>query len=166
MDQGGAFEVAPRTDEKGNCLRQLITRKTIEWEDKPMFNQTVIGDAEWTDYTVSSDVLFPEPYCYANVFVRATEMYRSHQLPDAYILKLQSSGKWELMAGSKILASGFVPLILTDWQTIQLQVKGDLIKAWINQKELVSMNDKTYKKGLAGFGCSFHRVDFDNFSIK
>jgi hypothetical protein len=165
-DQGGAFEVVQRTDGKGKCLRQLITRKTIEWEDKPMFNQTVIGNEEWTDYAVSSEVFFPEPYSYATIFARATEMYRSHQLPDAYLLKLQSSGKWEVMAGTKKLASGLIAIDRSNWQTLQLQIKGNLIKASINNQELVNLNDSTYKKGLAGLGCSFHSVDFDNFLIK
>ncbi|HWS01719.1 MAG TPA: hypothetical protein VN249_13945, partial [Prolixibacteraceae bacterium] len=112
MDQGGAFEVASRTDGKGKCLRQVITQKAIEWEDKPIFNQTVIGDPDWMDYVVSCDILFPESYSSATLLARATEMNRSHILPDAYLLKLQSSGKWELTAGKKRLASGLVALDL------------------------------------------------------
>ena len=165
-DQGGAFEVAQRSDRQGKCLQQVITRKAIEWEDKPIFNQTVIGDPEWTDYTVNCEVFFPEPYSYATIFMRATEMHRSHNMPEAYLLKLEYSGKWELRAGRKKLASGFVSLEKANWQKLRLQVIGDQIKAWLNGDALINLKDSTYKKGLAGIGTSFHRVDFDNFVIE
>jgi hypothetical protein len=165
MDQGGAFEVAMRSDGKGNCLRQVITRKAIEWEDKPIFNQTVIGDPQWMDYGVGCDIFFPEPYSYATLLIRATEMNRSHALPDAYVLKLQSSGKWELTAGKKRLATGVAAINMSNWQNIRLDVKGVQIRAFLNEKQIVNLSDSTFKKGMAGLGCSFHKVDFDNFQI-
>ena len=166
MDQGGAFEVAAQNDGKGNCLRQVITRRTIEWEDSPVFNQTVVGDTLWTDYSVSCDVLFAEKYSYATLFSRATEMHRSHKLPEAYQLILHSSGKWELMAGAKKLASGLVELPESGWDTIFLETKKERIKATINGKLVADITDTTYTHGMAGIGSSFNRVDFDNFSIK
>ena len=109
-DQGGAVEVVRRNDQQGNCLRQVITRRAIEWEDTPVFNQTVVGDSSWTDYAVSCEIFFPELYSYATILSQATEMHRSHKSPEAYLLKLQSSGKWELMAGTKKLAEGLIAL--------------------------------------------------------
>ncbi len=164
-DQGGAFEVAQRNDGKGNCLRQLITRRAIEWEESPIFNQTVVGDTVWTDYSVSCELLFQEPYSYASVLSRATEMHRSHKQPEAYQLKLQSSGKWELMAGAKKLLSGLIIPEKNRWQFIQLEVKSDKIKAIINGITVAEITDKTYTHGMAGLGCSFNQVDFDNFTV-
>jgi hypothetical protein len=166
MDQGGAFEVATRNDGKGNCLRQVITRRTIEWEDSPVFNQTVVGDTLWTDYSVSCDVLFAEKYSYATLFSRATEMHRSHKLPEAYQLILHSSGKWELMAGAKKLVSGLVILPESGWDTLVLETKKERIKATINGKLVADITDTTYTHGMAGVGSSFNLIDFDNFSIK
>jgi galactosylceramidase len=166
MDQGGAFEVAARNDGKGNCLRQVITRRTIEWEDTPVFNQTVAGDTLWTDYSVSCDVLFAEKYSYASLFSRATEMHRSHKLPEAYQLILHSSGKWELMAGAKKLVSGLVILPESGWDTLVLETKKERIKATINGKLVADITDTTYTHGMAGVGSSFNQIDFDNFSIK
>jgi galactosylceramidase len=165
-DQGGAFEVAGRIDGLGNCLRQIITRRAIEWEDSPVFNQTVVGDTLWTDYTVSCEVYFPEKYSYATILSRATEMHRSHKLPEAYQLKLQSSGKWELMAGSKRASSGLLKLSENSWHTLILQTKGSQIKATINGNVVAEIPDTTYKQGMAGLGCSFNIVDFDNFMVK
>lgn len=165
-DQGGAFEVAQRNDGKGNCLRQVITRRAIEWEDSPIFNQTVVGDLSWTDYSVSSEIFFHESYSYATILSRATEMYRSHKLPQAYLLKLESSGKWELSAGNKKLASGLIVLNNSNWQSMLLDAKGDKLKAIINGKVVTEINDSTYTHGMAGLGSSFHLVDFDNFEVK
>ena len=165
MDQGGAFEVASRNDGKGNCLRQLITRRIIEWEDSPVFNQTVVGDTLWRDYSVKCEVFFAEPYSYASVLSRATEMHRSHQLAEAYQLKLQSSGKWDLMAGTKRMASGLIALPKDSWYSLQLDAKGDKIAAEINGQTVAEIIDSTYTHGMIGLGSSFNRVDFDNVEV-
>jgi hypothetical protein len=166
MDQGGAFEVALRSDGQGNCLRQLMTRKAIEWEDKPLFIQTVVGDTLWTDYTTSCEVFFKEPYSYATILSRASEMYRSHKLPEAYHLKLQSSGQWELMAGARKIATGVVLLTENRWNAIQLDTKGNKIRAFINGQVVADTTDSTYSHGMVGLGSSFNVVDFDNVEVK
>lgn len=165
-DQGGAFEVARRSDQQGNCLRQIITRRAIEWEDSPIFNQTVVGDTLWTDYSVSCEIFFPEAYSYATILSRTTEMHRSHKLPEAYLLKLQSSGKWELWAGANNLASGFLVLPEKSWHTIQLDTKGAKIKAIINEHVVADVVDSTYTHGMVGLGSSVNLVDFDNLEVK
>jgi hypothetical protein len=82
-------------------IQKKQNRQTIEWEDTPVFNQTVVGDSSWTDYAMSREIFFSESYSYATILCRATEMHQSHKLPEAYLLKLQSLGKWELIADSK-----------------------------------------------------------------
>ncbi len=165
-DQGGAFEVARRNEGQGNCLRQKITRRAIEWEDFPVFNQTVVGDTLWTDYAVSCEVLFSEKYSYATILSRTTEMHRSHKLAEAYQLKLQSSGKWELTAGTRKLISGLINLSENKWHTLMLETKGNKITATINGIVVAQITDATYKHGMAGLGSSFNIVDFDNFMVK
>jgi len=165
-DIGGAFEVVKRMDGKGNCLRQIITRRTIEWQQTVAQNQTILGDPSWTDYSVSCDVFFSEPFSYATLLARTTEMTGSHPLPDAYLFNLESSGKWEILAKYKRLASGIVSLPEKSWHSILLDVKGDKLKALINGKVVVELTDTTYTHGVAGVGSSFHVVDFDNIEIK
>ena len=165
-DQGGAFEVGKRNDQKGNCLRQVITRRAIEWEEGPVFNQTVVGDTLWTDYSVSCEVFFPEPYSSASVMSRATEMHRSHKMPEAYQLKLESSGKWELFAGSKRLSNGLVQLKEKNWHTLVLETKGIQLKGYVDNQLITDISNSAYSHGMAGIGSSFNNVDFDNFTIK
>jgi len=164
-DQGGAFEVVKRNDEEGNCLRQLITRRAIEWEGE-VLNQTVIGDTAWSDYTVKADVSFPDPYSYAAVYTRLTEDHRSHKLPEAYSLKLNSSGLWSLMAGNKLLANGKIATSDNAWYRLRISAAGSNIKAYINDNEVAGLVDSSYTHGMVGLGSNFSRVDFDNIEIR
>ncbi|GAP71912.1 galactocerebrosidase [Candidatus Symbiothrix dinenymphae] len=164
-DQGGAFEVVEREDKKGKCLRQVITRPCIEWEGA-VFNQTVIGDTAWTDYSVKTDFYFVEPYSEVFICGRALEMHRSHKSANAYYFNLKSSGHWTLKAGNKILASGWLPVTLKTWNALTLSMKNTKITASINGTVLSEVEDPTFTHGVAGIGTSFHQVDFDNFQIK
>ena len=165
-DMGGAFEVVRRNDQQGNCLRQVITRPGIEWEPNPIFNKTIVGDPLWTDYSVSCEIFFPETYSYATILSRSIEKNRNHSLPDAYVLKLESSGKWELLAGTKKLASGLIALNQNSWHSMLLDAKGDKIKAIINGQVVAEITDSTYTHGRVALGSSFHQVDFDNLEVK
>jgi hypothetical protein len=169
-DQGGAFEIASRKDSQGSCLRQMITRMGILWgggsRGGKEFYQTVVGDTLWKDYSVSCDIFFHEPYSYATLLLRATEMHRSIKMPEAYILKLESSGKWELSAGEKRLQTGIIQLNRKDWQFMQLDAKGDKITVVINGQTLSDVVDSTFTHGIAGLGSSNHVVDFDNFVVE
>jgi galactosylceramidase len=167
LDQGGAFEVAGRDDKKGNCLRQVITQKGIQWNSEhEVLIQTVTGSTEWTNYSVKADVYFREPYSFVSILGRVTEMYRSHKAPDGYILKLESSGKWELTAKDKKLAHGSVKLQDSAWHTLKLKLIENKITAFINDKMVAEIEDSSFNKGLGGLGSSFHQLDFDNFRIE
>ena len=164
-DQGGAFEVhnSADNDKHGHVLRQLITQPCIEWEG-PVINQTVVGDKSWDNYTASVDIAFNESYSYASLGGRILETHRSHQAPNGYILKLESSGFWTLFVGSKILKKGFVK-IHDKWQNLQLKLEKDHIQAFINNVEVASIIDSTYSMGMASLGSSFHHIEFDNLHI-
>ena len=78
-DQQGAFEVARAGGGRGgNCLRQVITSKPIEWtgDGDP---STVAGDPHWQNYRVSSDVLLEQPG-YVDLIGRDGRHLRRQQL--------------------------------------------------------------------------------------
>ncbi len=167
-DLGGAFEVVKRDDQQGNCLRQVITREPIPWGPRSFTQQTIVGDTLWTDYSVKSEVFFHEPFSYATLSCRMceTNAYPGKKLAEAYHLKLQSSGKWELIAGSAVLATGIVSLNPDVWQTLFVNAHGSKIKAIINGAVVADITDSKYSHGMAGLGSSLTRVDFDNFEIE
>jgi galactosylceramidase len=54
-EQSGAFEVAKKPG-GGNCLRQTVSRRGIDWEAYPTPEPyTIIGSPNWRDYEVSCD---------------------------------------------------------------------------------------------------------------
>lgn len=164
-DQGGAFEVYDFGNSVNKVLKQMITRPAIEWEGA-VINQTVAGDTNWQNYSTSVDVLFAEPYSYGNISGRLTETHRSHKEPEAYTLRLFSSGKWELRTAEKTLASGYKKLDNTQWHNLKLVMKEDNIQAYINQECVASLQDKLYTKGMIGLGSSFHETCFDNLIVE
>ena len=103
---------------------------------------------------------------YASVLSRASEMHRSHKPAEAYQLKFQSSGNWELMAGARKLASGLIALPENSWHSIQLDTKRDKIKAIIDGQIVSELTDSTYSHGMIGLGSSFNPVDFDNVEVR
>jgi len=164
-DQGGAFEVCDFGNSGNKVLKQVITRPAIEWEGA-VINQTVAGNADWQDYSASVNVFFTEPYSYGNLSGRLTETHRSHKEPEAYTIRLSSSGKWELRTAEKILNSGYKKLDNTQWHSLKLIMKGDNIQAYINQECVASLQDKSYAKGMIGLGSSFHETCFDDLVVE
>ncbi|MDR3109343.1 MAG: hypothetical protein LBU65_06615, partial [Planctomycetaceae bacterium] len=147
-DQGGAFEVAKREDKKGKCLRQVITRPCVEWEGA-VFNQTVIGDVAWTNYSVKTDFYFVEPDSEVFICGRASELHRSHKPGDAYYFNLKSSGHWRLRASGKVLSSGQTDSIASgNWHTLTLSMNEDKITASINDMVLCEVKDSSFTHGL------------------
>ena len=64
-----------------------------------------------------------------------------------------------------VLASGKCTFPTKKWNSIKLSFKGKQISAYLNGKQLCSIEDATYSSGLTGFGCGWHTADFDNLSI-
>jgi hypothetical protein len=98
-DQDGAFEVHPCRKKEGKCLEQVITEKPIPWG--PIPNPfTIAGDADWTDYTLQSDVLLDRAN-EATVVGRidsANVLEDGNMLwPSGYVLRLLKSGEWSLL---------------------------------------------------------------------
>lgn len=164
-DQGGAFEVVEREDGNGKALRQVITRPAIEWEGA-VVNQSVLGDSLWSNYTLSAEIHFPEPYSYAEISGRLTETHRSHSHPEAYVFRLYTSGKWNLSTSKQTLASGFRQMDNKRWNRLSLSMHKDIIRVFINDQLIKEIQDSTYTHGMIGIGASFNKVEFDNLTIK
>ena len=167
MDQAGVFEVHKRQDGKGNCLRQVITQQGIEWEvGQNVFVSTMLGDVNWTDYQVSTEVNIQENTGYARLLGRIKDVKRGGDYPDAYWFKINTSGNWVLFAGDQKIGSGNIPFAPFIWHQLSMKCKGNLISVSVNGKEVVSVTDSKYTQGLAGIGSDFNTVEFDNFEVK
>ena len=173
-DQNGAFEVVRCAGRPGRCLQQAVTQEPIWWHKTPhTWNpHTILGNAAWTDYQVTSDVRLAETGSVAvmgRVGPTAYDRKEEPLWPSAYVLVAYSDGRWELNAdGSHApaahLAAGKAPFT-KNWHTLALKFRGTNIQASIDGQVVADLNDGTYSAGMAGIGCGWHQAQFDNFRI-
>ncbi len=166
-DQAGAFEISRDINSSNKCLKQTITKPGNEWEGNNSLVETVIGDTSWKDYTVSVNVfLTKDTMSYGAVIGRALELHRSHQAPEAYWLKLYSSGNWQLLVSDSIVCKGLVKNKQGKWVNLKLTMYRNRITAFINQQQIVSVLNSKFTHGLCGLGSSYDQNLFDKFSVK
>ena len=164
-DQGGIFEVANRSDGNGKCLRQVVAQKGIEWAlSKDPYPETFLGSTSWTDYEVSSDV-YIEDSGFVSIFGRVDKVLQNADPPNAYWLKVDRNGNWELKAAKNTLASGTVLFSANAWHTLKLKFIGTNIIAFINDVQVGYICDTTYSSGMAGIGSGWNNARFDNFVV-
>ena len=132
-DMQGCFEIAPaQGGRQGVCLRQTAVGAPVFWiaRGTPF---TVVGNSEWEDYSVSSDMLL-EGSGWLDLLGRATS--RDQGSFAAYHLRLGDDGAWSLMyidnKMSETLASGVTAARGDQWHTLALKFQGSLITATID----------------------------------
>jgi O-glycosyl hydrolase len=183
-DMYGAFETAPCDGGRsGICLSQLVPREPIAWKRTDNRPFTILGNLDWTNYTVSTDILFEQPGS-ADLIGRLTGMSGS-DIPNSYILRVADTGEWSLRRTSTeqdkrtrqsdtVLAAGTInPLGVKQWHRISLAFNGSSIVPQIDGKPVTiygkpmnAVTDATYAKGMVGLGApNYSLVQFDNFQI-
>jgi hypothetical protein len=162
IDQSGVFEVVKRTNGTGQCLRQMVPRRGIEWplaKNRAPFS--VLGDPDWTDYEVSVDVCLDE-LGFAAVYGRV-----ENPRPFAgYWFGVEASGRWGLFAGDEAIARGETEIGSQKWRRLGLRFEGNRITMLIDAKPIHTLNHDGIRAGLAGLGSSWTATDFDNFSVR
>lgn len=163
-DQSGIFEVVPRDDGQGRCLRQVTTQNGIEWAAQ-ISPYTILGDSTWRDYEVSIEVLL-ETNGSAYLYGRIADIPGfSDATPRACWLQASSSGTWALHSYTNVLASGSASFATNTWHHLKLAFTGNNIKASINGVIVADVQDGAYTSGLVGIGCGRHGTRFDNFFV-
>ena len=172
-DQDGAFEVRPCKGRSARCLTQVVTRRPIPWGITPD-PFTMLGDAGWTDYVVSSDAMLGGGgdvtllgrIDSANFFADGHALW-----PSAYILSVERGGAWRLLNAqyrrpTLTLASGKVPFRLSTWHHMALAFSGTTIRVAIDRLQVAKVRDTTHKKGMVGIGSGWNRAEFDHFEVR
>jgi len=166
IDQSGVFEHAPCPDRSGGCLRQTVPAKGIEWRfhvnPEPY---TLMGDARWTDYRVEVDARF-DGQSTATVFGRIGNVGTKTELPAGYVLKLDGKGAWTLGTQARVIGQGQAKLKAGAWHRLGLSLKADRITVLVDGRAQGTVTDATYRSGLAGLGCGWQRLYFDNFVVR
>lgn len=171
-DQDGAFEVWPCEGHAGRCLHQVITHIPIPWGLTPD-PFTMLGDAKWTDYTVSADARADSAgEVTLEGRIDSADFFAGHHArwPSGYILVVDQKG-WQLVSAAykqptKTLASGSMTFPLHTWRHLELRFKGDQIQAMIGGKQVASVTDESHKSGMVGIGSGWNQAEFDNFAVR
>lgn len=171
-DMYGAFETTKcGGGHRGICLTQLVPEEPTAWKRTSNRPFTMLGNLDWADYRVSTDVLFEQPGS-ADLIGRLSGM-GNLDVPNSYVLRVSDTGAWSLLQTATkgtdvVLASGTMPSLgLSRWHRLALGFKGDEITAWVDGKPLKVVSSAAYKKGMVGLGAvAYARVEFDNFKVE
>ena len=99
----GCFELVPTPSESGQpsvpnstCIRQVVGSHTLSWAPE-WHHYTILGDAGWTDYEISADVML-NPGDEAGVMGRICDVGSGYGIwAKGYYLKIDDKGKVTLI---------------------------------------------------------------------
>lgn len=167
-DMQGCFEIAPAQGGRaGVCLRQTAIGSPVFWSARgtPF---TVVGDLQWGDYSVSSDVLQEAPG-WVDLLGHASNVGQG--VFSAYHLRLGESGVWSLMyiadKVSETLASGTASCRVGTWHNLALKFDNSQITASIDGKIVADRvrGDRT-TGGMVGFQVSsWQPAEFSHLKV-
>jgi hypothetical protein len=171
-DLNGAFETAHCDGNRaGICLSQLTPEEPIPWKEAVKRPFTILGNLDWSDYRVSSDILLQQEGS-AELLGRLSGM-SDHDVPNSYLLRVSDTGNWLLVKTSTkqeevTLASGKVnPLGVHMWHKLSLAFQGESISAEIDGVRVAKLADASYAKGMVGLGLAgYIRAQFDEFKVE
>jgi galactosylceramidase len=159
-DQKGTFEVC-RSPKGGMCLVQIVTEQGILWYDNWLLKpHTLFGDLNWQDYAIDGGVLL------AGGDVEIGGRYADRdKLGFRWILT--RDGRWQLNWQYSTLASGQIENFKPSaWHHLRLEMKGDKITGFVDDKKLTTISDKSGLKGMAFIASTYDRNMFDNISVE
>ena len=181
----GVFELTPRPEGQGQCLRQTVGSHTLSWAPE-WHHYTILGDASWTDYEISADV-YLNPGDEAGVMGRLCDVGSGYGVwAKGYYLRMDEQGRVELiltrgkrdqkeLIGDKeqqalILARKDVEIggeytldeavvngtAACQWHNLKLRFDGDRITGYVDGIQVVQATSDHYKRGMAGLIAPLH----------
>jgi hypothetical protein len=159
---------------EGQCLEQVAPQPPIFWQIPPDGTPTpyaITGALNWSNYTVSSSVLFTNAAGSAGLIGRFDDQARDPKEFNGYQFDLTAKGAWQLADNSKligqtVLARGTVVGVQAGhWYKITLTMIGDQISASVNSKRVVKVTNSLYRAGQAGIESNYNRVQFNKLTV-
>jgi hypothetical protein len=170
IEQNGAYEVVPAGyGRTGKALRQMVSQSPIVWTYGNtaylLGTASIIGDKNWCNYSVSSDILLEEPG-YARVMGRVSRATLDGQI-NGYQLYIYNNGDWKLKYSTTqaALDSGKVESGLKKWHNGKISFKDSLITCYIDEDKVSELTDNRFYAGMAGMGNYYNKGLYDNFEI-
>ena len=155
-DISGAFELAPRPEGKGQCLRQITERHGSNWGNE--WNTfTILGDAHWKDYEIACDVTIPDGKGWAGLLGRVAQ---SGPPPKGYLFRVSADGTGRLYStvnlakrDGQLQQLGTFALQAFDakkWHRLRLRFSGLNVTGFVDGAQVCQADDKDCSEGLAG----------------
>lgn len=175
----GAFELTPRPDNQGQCLRQVVAQHTLSWAPEWHY-YTILGDRDWRNYQVSADVWL-NPGDEAAVMGRVCNVGTGYGVwAEGYYVKLTDKGRVELVitrgkldkkeligdaeqqalirarndserGGELLLDSCQLEGIgACQWHKLSIRFQDDEIQGCVDGKPVVRATNSKYGRGMAG----------------
>ena len=178
-DMYGGFETAHCAGGRtGICLRQVVPEEPTSWKKTSGRPFTIVGNLDWQDYRVSTDVLLEQPGS-VDLIGRLTGM-SDPDVPNSYVLRVADTGEWKLLKTSDtrdeklkdkkdetVLAEGKAAALgVSRWHNLALAFQGSTITAQIDGVTVKTISDASFAKGMAGLGTAgYIAAEFDNFQV-
>jgi galactosylceramidase len=159
-DQKGTFETC-QSPKGGICLVQIVPKQGILWYNNWLLKpHTLFGDENWKNYFVEADVLI------AGGDVEIGGRYAERNKLGFHWI-LTNDGRWQLNWQYTMLASGqIVNFKPADWHHLRLEMNGDQITGFVDNKKLANVADKSGSKGMAFIACTYDRNMFDDIHVE
>ncbi len=128
----------------------------------------VIGEDDWSDYTIEYDFVLLEDLGLGDVdaIARHIDPFWSHVLifgcgdfPGGPTVFVQA------FPGDKTEQEPFGPLELNQWHHIKLEVEDADCSFWVNDEKMMEYKDETVENGSIGLGLANYTARFDNVEI-
>ena len=168
----GDFQIQPCPGTRGGrCVRQVATRRPVEWLSTNATPFAILGDWRWSNYRVEIDVRF-DTHGAVQLIGRLGRQHGHTLQIDGYYLYVRDTGAWAILSksrrrGSPVLARGTAAALgLHTWHRLRLDFDGAVISAAIDGKRLTSVRDGTFGRGQVGIGVDgYQTAEFDDLSI-
>jgi hypothetical protein len=164
-DLGGSFATAPCHGRSGMCLRSVVDRQPVRWNnlhDRPI---TIVGDpADWHNYQVAVDARLDRAGSVdlGGRVINGTSGYR---------LRVGSDGHWTLSkvsadGSTTTLADGGVAFGAGSWHRLALTMRTLEVTASIDGEPLATVSDQTHDTGQVSLAATdWQNVEFDNLAV-
>ena len=183
LDQRGVFEMVPFKNMQGDgrVLAQVVPESEVVWIGGPRRPTTIVGDWDWTDYSVATVAMIAEGSGITTDYVSVGGRVNSSGIgvggnnPDSgYFLSMYASGAWDLsreqVGGPYTLANGTVAeSVVGYWSTLKLEFKNQTISAYINGSMLAYVVDdnlqSAYLNGWASLACGWNLCWYQSLTV-
>jgi O-glycosyl hydrolase len=158
----------------GRCIEQLAGQQPVFWQRRIHRKPTpfaIVGDARWTNYTVSAHVLFTISAGTVSLIGRFGTQGSDKTLFSGYEFSLNADGRWQITRHSRVLktaviARGVVAALKPDtWHAISFSLLGSLITCSIGGRKVAKVASDTWTSGMAGIGSSWNLVQFSELTV-